>query len=108
MAPPMPSPPSTGAAGTALCQIAQEDGVVDGRGRVILESETAADAIAAGAAMAPMPPIAVLIHHATLLESTTLPPLLKMPPPAARPPPLEPVALLLLIVLEATLSVPAL
>ena len=41
------------AAGTALGQVAQERGVGDGRGRVILESETAADAIATGVAAGP-------------------------------------------------------
>ena len=41
------------AAGTALGQVAQEGGVGDGRGRVILESETAADAIATGLAAGP-------------------------------------------------------
>ena len=42
-----------GAAGTALGQVAQEGGAGDGRGRVILESETAADAIATGVAAGP-------------------------------------------------------
>ena len=93
-----------GAAGTALGQVAQEDGVGDGRGRVILESETAADAIATGAPLAPAPPIAVLPISALLL-SATLPPLLKMPPPMPSPP-APPLALLLMILLEPTFSVP--
>ena len=54
--------------------------------------------------LAPAPPIAVLAISA-LLPSATLPPLLKMPPPMPAPP-ATPMAWLLLIVLEATFSVP--
>ena len=54
MPPPMPSPPLAPAPpAPPLGQVARERGVGDGRGRVILESETAADAIATGLAAGP-------------------------------------------------------
>ena len=100
------------AAGTALGQVAQEGGVGDGRGRVILESETAADAVATGLAAGPgaadcrvngqravaeretpaVAPDAAADASATgaaaglvvadLLEATFSVPWLEMPPPA--------------------------
>ena len=96
-----------GATGTALGQIAQENGVVDGRGRVILESETAADAIATGAAAGPGTADCRVNHHLAAGERDT-PAVAQDAAAGSQAAAALPVALLLLIVLEATLSVPVL